>query len=118
MLGQDQITYTPVAGYVGADSFSYTVSDAIGASASAYVFVQVRATNQISGNMLPLSAISGGYLVSFAGIPGRTYSVQRAPTVTGPWTTIATVTAGTDGIGAIQDTNSLPSTAFYRTTYP
>jgi uncharacterized repeat protein (TIGR03803 family) len=118
VLGPNQITYTPLSGYVGADRFSYTLSDAEGASASAYVFLQVRATNQISGNMLPLSTISGGYLVSFAGIPGRTYSVQRASAVTGPWATIAAATAGLDGIAAIQDTNSPPGTAFYRTTYP
>jgi len=118
VLGNNQITYTPVAGYVGDDRFGYTVSDAFGASASACVFVQVRATNQISGNMLPLLAIPGGYLVSFAGIQGRTYSVQRAPTVTGPWATIATVSAGLDGIGAFQDTDSPPGIAFYRTTYP
>jgi hypothetical protein len=118
VLGPDQITYKPVSGSVGADRFSYSVSDAMGLSASAYVFVQVRATNQISGNMLPLSAISGGYLVSFAGIPGRTYSVQRATTVTGPWVTIATVTVGPDGIGSFQDTNPPEDAAFYRTTYP
>jgi hypothetical protein len=118
VLGPDQITYNPVSGSVGADRFSYSVSDAMGLSASAYVFVQVRATNQISGNMLPLSAISGGYLVSFAGIPGRTYSVQRATTVTGPWVTIATVTVGPDGIGSFQDTNPPEDAAFYRTTYP
>jgi uncharacterized repeat protein (TIGR03803 family) len=118
VLGQNQITYTPAPGYVGSDQFSYSLTDAAGASASAYVFVQVRATNQLSANMFPLAVIPGGYLVSFAGIPGQTYSVQRAPAVTGPWATITMVTAGLNGIGAIQDTNSPPSTAFYRTTYP
>ncbi|HTY88739.1 MAG TPA: choice-of-anchor tandem repeat GloVer-containing protein, partial [Candidatus Acidoferrum sp.] len=118
VLGPDQITYTPAAGYIGADCFIYSVSDAMDATASAYVFVQVLPTNQISGNMLPLTAIPGGYQVSFAGIPGRTYSVQRAPTINGPWVTIGTIRVGSNGLGIIQDTNPPEGAAFYRTTYP
>jgi hypothetical protein len=68
--------------------------------------------------MFPLTSIPGGYQVTFAGIPGRTYSLQRAPAVNGPWTTIASVTVGPNGIGTFADTNSPPVSAFYRTTYP
>jgi uncharacterized repeat protein (TIGR03803 family) len=118
VLGTNQIIYTPPPGYVGTDSFNYTLSNGAGSYTSGFVFVQVRATNQLSGNLLPLSAIPGGYLVSFAGIPGRTYSVQRASTVTGPWVTLTTVTVGFDGIGTCEDKNPPGGTAFYRTTYP
>jgi len=62
--------------------------------------------------------VPGGFSVSFAGIPGLTYTVQRAPTPSGPWTTLTTVTVGLDGIGTYVDTNPLPGAGFYRTTYP
>ena len=67
----DSVTYTPVAGYVGSDSFSWTVSDGHGGTATAAVLVQVRSADGISHNMLPLVQTQNGYLVSFAGIAGR-----------------------------------------------
>ena len=117
-LATNQITYTPMTGYIGADRIGYTIGNGQGGSASAFVFVQVLATNQPSGNMLPLSAIPGGCLVSFAGIPGRTYTVQRAPSLFGPWTTLATVTVESSGIGTYSDTSPPAGSAFYRTSYP
>jgi hypothetical protein len=111
------VTYTPVPGFIGADRFTWTVSDG-DSTASAFVLIQVRNSDGISQNMLPLTATANGYRVSFAGIPGRSYTIQRAPSVTGPWTTLTTVTAGPDGIGSYEDTNPLPGSAFYRTVYP
>jgi concanavalin A-like lectin/glucanase superfamily protein/Big-like domain-containing protein len=117
-LGTNAVTYTPVTGFLGADSFTYTIGNGQGGFASAFVFVQVLATNQPSGNMLPLSAIPGGFLVNFTGIPGRSYTVQRAPSVTGPWTTLGTVTVDSSGIGTYSDTNPPAGSAFYRTSHP
>ncbi len=118
VLGQGQITYTPPAGYVGTDAFTYTLADAEGRVAPARVLVQVLATNQISGNRLLLSPIWGSYLLSFSGVPGRTYSVQRAPTVAGPWVTLAEITVGSQGFGAWAEANPPATAAFYRTSYP
>ena len=112
------VSYTPVAGFIGADRFTYAVGDGRGGTASAFVLVQVLSEGTISGNMLPLTTTANGYLVSFAGIPGRTYTLQRAPTVTGPWTTLTTVTAGPSGIGSYEDTSPPPASAYYRTVYP
>ncbi len=39
------ITYTPAANYTGADSFSYTIGDGQGGSATATVSVTVSAVN-------------------------------------------------------------------------
>jgi len=89
-----------------------------GGSGSALVLIEVRPNDQISGNMLPVTLVPGGYQVGFFGIPGRTYTLQRAETVTGPWTTLSSVVIGPDGLGIYYDTNSPPSTAFYRTVYP
>lgn len=41
-----QITYTPTAGYTGADSLTYTISDGRGSTASATISITVTAANQ------------------------------------------------------------------------
>jgi hypothetical protein len=116
--GAADVTYTPVTGFIGADSFSWSVSDNRGGTGSALVLIQVRPNDQISGNMLPLGVVPGGFQVGFFGIPGRAYTLQRAETVSGPWTTLSSVLVGPDGLGVYYDTNSPPPTAFYRTVYP
>jgi hypothetical protein len=112
------VTYTPVIGFIGADRFTYTVSDGRGGSVTAFVLVQVRSADQTSGNMLPPVPIPGGYQIRFFGVPARTYTLQRAPAVGGPWLTLAAVVVGTNGLGTFADTNAPPTGAFYRTTYP
>lgn len=69
-------------------------------------------------NMLPPSIGAGGVTVSFAGSPGLSYTLQRATTVNGPWTAIATVGIGLGGIGAYLDARPPVGSAFYRITYP
>jgi hypothetical protein len=117
-IGGGSVTYTPPTNFIGADRFTYNISDGRGGTGAAFVLIQVRSADQISGNMFPLTAISGGYLVSFAGIPGRTYTLQRATNVSGPWITLVPVMADPSGIGSYSDTNSPPVSAFYRTIYP
>ena len=117
-IGTNELIYIPVPGLIGPDQFTYTITDGRGGSASAEIFVDVRADNYISGNMLPLMTIPGGFRVGFAGIPGRTYALQRAPAVTGPWATVATLTVGSTGVMYFDDTNAPPAIAFYRTVYP
>jgi hypothetical protein len=68
-----------------------------------------------TSKMLQPVAVSGGYQVRFAGVPGGSYVIQRAPTVAGPWTTLRTVVVGTDGTGSYIDTSVLRDSAFYRT---
>jgi len=48
-----RVRYTPTAGYIGADSFSYSVFDNAGASSLAIVSVQVRPSEQV--NRAPLA---------------------------------------------------------------
>jgi len=118
VLASGAVTYTPVTNFIGSDSFVYTVNDGHNGVASASVLVEVRDTNQISGNMLPLVAIPGGYQVSFLGIPNLTYTLQRATNMSGPWFTLGPVTANSIGLATFVDTNAPPGSAFYRTTYP
>ncbi|PWU17791.1 MAG: hypothetical protein C5B50_10595 [Verrucomicrobia bacterium] len=117
-LGTNAVTYTPGANFTGADRFTYTVSDGRGLTASAFVLVTAQPSSQISGNMLPLIPITGGFQVRFMGVPGNSYGLQRAPSTSGPWTTIATVISDSNGLGSFDDTSAPQGGAFYRTTHP
>ena len=68
VISGGQISYTPAAGYTGADSFTYTISDGRGGNASAAVTVNVRASNR------PPVANADAYSVS-AGSTGNLFEV-------------------------------------------
>jgi hypothetical protein len=118
LLGTNIVIYSPATNYVGSDRFTYTVADGRGGQASAFVLVTVVSQNQASGNMFAPQPITGGYRVGFLAVPGRTYTLQRATNINGPWTTLASVTTLPSGLGMFDDTNSPPVNAFYRTVYP
>jgi hypothetical protein len=61
---------------------------------------------------------SGGYFLRFTGAPDVTYRLQRAPSVTGPWDTLATLTAPASGPLEFHDAPPPPGQAFYRTVLP
>jgi hypothetical protein len=71
-----------------------------------------------SNNMMRPIRQGGGWIVQFAGNPSFTYRVQRAPSVTGPWTDIGTGTPVESGIGTVTDPNPPAGEAFYRTVTP
>ena len=60
----------------------------------------------------------GCFNVNFAGIAGFNYTIQRAPSPSGPWSPVASAMAGADGTGVCLDTNAPATAAFYRTVYP
>jgi hypothetical protein len=62
--------------------------------------------------------VRDGFKISFRGSPGITYSLQRAISPTGPWITLAKVTADANGDGRYSDTDAPQTTAYYRTVYP
>jgi len=65
-------------------------------------------------NSIPVTV---GYQFTLTGMaPGAPYSIQVAPEVTGPWTTIATQNAALDGTIAFEDTVFRGPQAFYRAT--
>jgi hypothetical protein len=119
VLGTSLVIYTPATNFIGTDRFAYTVVDGRGGSAAAAVVVQVRSSGPPSGsNMLTPTPIPGGWLVGFAGIPGRTYTLQRAEGLDGPWFPLAAITVGSGGIATYADTNAPSSDVYYRTVYP
>jgi hypothetical protein len=56
--------------------------------------------------------------VRFTAAVGQTYTVLRAPAVTGPWTTNGTATVALSGVATNIDNSPLPGAAFYRVRYP
>jgi len=61
---------------------------------------------------------SGGYLLGFNGAPEITYRLQRAPSVTGPWSDLVTNTAPASGRIEYHEISPPPGAAFYRTAQP
>lgn len=56
--------------------------------------------------------------IPFRGTAGKTYSILRAPTPSGPWTSVGTATVGSDGTGSYMDSGPLSGQGFYRISYP
>ena len=114
------IVYTTATPINVDDSFTYTASDGFGGTAVGTVSVTISSTNTgQSSNLLPPDGGPGDITINFAGIPGRTYSIQWASSVSGPWTTLGTATANSNtGLGSYHDTVNHGGTAFYRTVYP
>jgi autotransporter-associated beta strand protein len=93
------------------DQFTVTVSDGVGGSASANVTVNiVTTTGQMTGNV----TLSGGNAnLTFYGIPGTTYTVQRSTDLS-MWTDITTVTADSNGLVSYVDVGAPTPNAYYQ----
>jgi hypothetical protein len=124
-LAAGLVTYSPRANFVGNDTFTYTIADGRGGTASGTVMATVG-----NGGAAPLNIVfgptldGGQFAVRFAGIPGLTYTIQAAPTPNGPWSKVANLTApSTDtgfGIGVFEFREPVTgeSARYYRTVYP
>jgi hypothetical protein len=120
-----RITYAPPAGFTGSDNFAYTVADTSGATGAGTVMVTVGPAQLTSLNLVAKPQISGKtFTVNFSGIPGLTYTIESAPTPTGPWTktTNFTTTASESGYGPGVYSYTVPigtnQMQFFRTVYP
>ena len=56
----------------------------------------------------------GGFFISVAEVPNVTYRLQRAPTVDGAWSDVATNTSPASGLVEYHETAPLPGHACYR----
>jgi hypothetical protein len=107
----------PANGYDSASSLALGPNGMVAATGSSggdYATVVYRE------NLLPISIelIPVGVRIHFTGVPGRCYSIEHAPAVTGPWSTLATPTAPPGGLIEYVDTNPPAAAAFYRTVQP
>jgi hypothetical protein len=115
ILGSTNVVYTPATNFVGNDLFTYTVSDGRGGSATGSVLVTVTSENDPTLNRIGgLTVTQNGVAISFAGIPGYSYTVERTSDLA-TWTTIGTFTVPDNGIAVYTDTYPPQNQAFYRT---
>jgi subtilisin-like proprotein convertase family protein len=118
MLSGGYVTYTPLPAFTGLDRYSYTISDGRGGLATTNVEILIVSKDLPSANQVVIIPVGAGFLIRFAGIPGVTYRLQRAPAVNGPWTTLTTTVAPLHGIIDYLDANPPPGAGFYRTVSP
>jgi len=115
-LGASTITYTPAANFIGGDRFSFTISDGRGGETTNDMVILVSDATLPTRNLVSVTATGTSYIVRFAGVPGRTYELQRSPDQT-TWTAVANVVVPAHGIAQYEDvTNQSP--AFYRAVAP
>ena len=121
-----QTTYTPPAGYTGADAFTYTLQDDRGGSATGTVTVTVQAGGAISPNVVFGPVLTNGnFLIRFAGLPGATYTIEYTDSISPVnWqkatNLVASANTGSYGRGVFQFSQSAAGVAerLFRTVYP
>ncbi|MBN8458005.1 MAG: choice-of-anchor D domain-containing protein [Verrucomicrobia bacterium] len=124
VLLADAVRYTPPNGFSGTDTFSIVLTDSGGASITGTVTVQVGSAPNVgtpgaNANPPKLTNLPGGKMgLSFQGIPGRSYLVQRSAGGLDDWQTLATVIADATGKISYTDENPPPGSAFYRLGAP
>ncbi len=117
LVGQE-ITYTPVADFAGVDRFSYSIADGKGGTAIGTITVEVYPGNLPALNLVDGTKVAEGFRIRFAGVPGRSYEVERALVITGPWTNIANVVALPTITPYTDQTAPSDGNAFYRIKKP
>jgi hypothetical protein len=115
------VFYLPPAGYTNSDAFNYYISDGYcGGVSTGYVLLQVTTSNGPSHNFKIASQADGSVKLTFAGVPGWTYRIQYATSLSPVnWTNLSTNTADGSGMYQYVDhqvTNS--ATRYYRSVSP
>ena len=116
IISGDQVLYDP-AGYLGDDTFEYTVKDDIGLTSTGTVTVQIKTEAGQTPNQVSFDKSSGDAVMTYAGIPGRQYRIQASSDLIN-WEVIGTVTADAQGRINFTEPGPLPPTRFYRTVFP
>ncbi len=111
MRGANSLTYQNT-NYVN-DQFTYTVSDGHGGSAIGNIHLFTR-TGGVFGQANPqIASTNGTAIVSFAGTPGLSYTVQRTADLL-TWTDQLTTNAPANGLFQFTDTNPPQPAGYYR----
>ena len=117
VLQGGSILYTPPAGFSGTDSFPVTFQDIHGAPGVGTVTVVVGSNpnpgNPESNNPQITLLPDGDIRITFQGIPGVGYAIQRSIDLS-TWTHLTTVMAGENGLVTFTDDAPPQPSAFYR----
>ena len=108
------VNYTPAASFTGTDSFDVELTGSQGGTLRATLVITVTGDAALGLNQTELNLHDGVADLTFRGIPGRSYTIQRSTNLT-TWTTIATVTAAADGKIRFTDTAPPQPSGYYRT---
>lgn len=116
--------YTPPLNYVGADSFTFTVTDAEGDTASGTIMATITAqpvtSSQPTLNLISLAPTSGSAItLTFGGLPGATYMVQYTGSLLPPmtWTNLGEATVSNGVMTIVDPTGGNATQRYYRTVY-
>lgn len=116
------VIYTPPNGFTNADSFTYTVYDGYGGSATGTVTVDIQLDDTPGQNLVITDLGGGSYRIDGSGIPGRTYRMQYNDALTSSpanWLDLTSGSVTADIMGSFQYTDtSGNSTRAYRSVYP
>ena len=111
------MTYTPTTNFIGADLFTFTVTDGFN-TATGSVQVVVADTGTVAPNRIGAVVVdTDGAHARFAGIPGFTYIIERS-TDGADWTALGSVVIPANGLLEYLDTTPPSGSVFYRTTVP
>ncbi|MEO6035817.1 MAG: cadherin-like domain-containing protein, partial [Verrucomicrobiota bacterium] len=114
MISGRYVFYTPASAIDVDDSFTYTLSDGQGGTATGTVSVNIGTTNE-TGRLSSIAAGSG----SFYGAGNSAYTVQYINDLSGTnWLILTNLTTSAGGLRAFADPGPLPSQRFYRVVYP
>lgn len=116
-LAPDGVVYVPPTNYVGADEFRYTVTDGLGGTASAAMEVLIEARGAAAAAMLQPMSSSSGMQIRFNGFADRSYSIERAQSLNGPWIVVGTALTDDSGNTSFVDPNPPGTCAYYRAVY-
>jgi hypothetical protein len=118
------LTYTPPTGFIGADSFTVAADDSRGGATNRTVSVTVNSGSTVSLNIVSPPTIQGGnFVVRFAGIPGRTYTIEWSADAV-VWAKMTNLTAPASnmgfGVGVFEfsDPTGGDTVRLFRTVYP
>jgi subtilisin-like proprotein convertase family protein len=114
------VFYTPAEGFTNADSFTYTITDGRGGSATGTVTVAIKVNNAPSQNLTITDLGGGSMLIKGYGIPGRPYRLQYSDSLTpANWQDLAGGSLTASAIGAFQSTDTSGSgSRYYRSVSP
>lgn len=118
--GNGFLTYTPPAGFVGTDSFHYTMTSTAGSHPGLVEITVTGLPDDISPGVVLLAWTPGlgQVTASFTGTPGATYTLLRSTTLApGAWLEVGSMVAPESGAVSIPDNSPPTGKAFYRISY-
>jgi hypothetical protein len=113
------VYYTPAGSVTAADSFTYAIRDARGATNMGTVALSVKADTNTTPSLSVRDLGNGSYHVRLGGIPGYTYRVEAtASLVTPSWQAIGTTAADDSGLVNFVDAPPGGTLRYYRLAPP